>query len=112
MKTFHDYNCPMEAALQVIGGKYKSLILWFLSDKTLRYSEIHRLIPSVTDKILTKQLRELEQDGLIKRKVYPIVPPRTEYSLTDFGKSLCPILAQLCTWGETYLDLTQKPLSN
>jgi DNA-binding HxlR family transcriptional regulator len=108
MKTYQGYNCPLEAALQIIGGKYKSLILWFLADKTLRYSELHKLIPSATDKMLTKQLRELEQDGLINRKVYPIVPPRTEYSLTDFCKSLCPILEQLCNWGESYLDLTEK----
>lgn len=98
--------CPMETTIQLIGGKYKAVILWHLMGKTLRYSEIHRLMPGATDKMLTQQLRELERDGLINRTVYPIVPPKTEYFLTDFGKSLTPILDAMCNWGTEYLKKT------
>ncbi len=100
-----EYSCPVEATIQLIGGKYKAVILWHLMDKvTLRYSELHKLIPKATDKMLTQQLRELEKDKLINRKVYPVIPPKTEYSLTDFGKSLTPILDELCNWGKNYLE--------
>lgn len=99
------YICPVEATIQMIGGKYKAVILWHLMDKNvLRYSELHKLVPKATDKMLAQQLRELEKDGLIKRVVYPVVPPKTEYSLTDFGKSLTPILDELCNWGKNYLE--------
>ena len=101
------YNCPVVATFQLIGGKYKAVILWHLMGKTLRYSELHKRMPKATDKMLAQQLRELEKDGLIKRKVYPVIPPKTEYSLTDFGKSLTPILDELCKWGEDYLNGTQ-----
>ena len=101
------YNCPVEATIQLIGGKYKAVILWHLMGKTLRYSEWHKRMPKATDKMLAQQLRELEKDGLIIRKVYPVIPPKTEYSLTDFGKSLTPILDELCKWGEDYLNETQ-----
>lgn len=86
-----------------VRGKYKAVILWHLMNKTLRYNEIHKLIPKATDKMLAQQLRELEKDGLINRKVYPVVPPKTEYSLTKFGETLTPILDELCNWGEQYL---------
>ena len=92
---------------QRFGGKYKAVILWHLMGKTLRYSELHKRMPKATDKMLAQQLRELEKDGLINRKVYPVIPPKTEYSLTDFGKSLTPILDELCKWGEDYLNETQ-----
>lgn len=101
------YNCPVEATIQLIGGKYKAVILWHLMGKTLRYSELHKRMPKATDKMLAQQLRELEKDGLINRKVYPVIPTKTEYSLTDFGKSLTPILDELCKWGEDYLNETQ-----
>ena len=101
------YNCPVEATIQLIGGKYKAVILWHLMGKTLRYSELHKRMPKATDKMLAQQLRELEKDGLINRKVYPVIPPKTEYSLTGFGKSLTPILDELCKWGEDYLNETQ-----
>lgn len=103
MQTFRGYHCPLEASLKLIGGKYKALILWFLTDKTLRYNEIHKLIPHVTDKMLTKQLRELEDDGLIHREAYAVIPPRTEYSLTVLGDSLSPILERLCDRGKSCL---------
>ena len=104
MRTNNNYNCPVEATIDLIGGKYKAVILWHLMGKTLRYSELHRLVSRATDKMLAQQLRELEKDGLISRKVYPIVPPRTEYSLTDFGRTLVPILDAMCNWGSDYLD--------
>ncbi len=101
------FTCPVEAAISMIGGKYKAVILWYLMNDTLRYSELHRKIPRATDKMLAQQLRELERDGLINRVVYPVVPPKTEYSLTEYGKTLAPILDALCDWGEDYLSLHQ-----
>ena len=81
------FTCPVEATLRLVGGKYKAVILWHLMDAgTLRYHELHRRIPRATDKMLAQQLRELERDGLLRRAVYPVVPPKTEYSLTDFGQ--------------------------
>lgn len=77
------YYCPIDAALSIIGGKYKTIILYHLLNKTLRYNEIHRLIPQATPKMLTQQLRELEEDKVINRTVYPVVPPKTEYSLQN-----------------------------
>ena len=91
MKCPNTFNCPVEATLDLIGGKYKALILWHLIDTTLRFNEIGKLIPQATPKMLTQQLRELENDSLIIRTVYPVVPPKVEYSLSDFGKSIIPI---------------------
>ena len=99
-----EFTCPVEITIQLIGGKYKAIILWHLMNGTLRYSELHRRIPKATDKMLAQQLRELEKDGLINRVVYPVVPPKTEYSLTDFGRSLTPILDEMCNWGKSYLE--------
>lgn len=94
------FHCPVEAALSLIGGKYKCIIIWHLMQRTHRYSELHRLVPQATPKMLTQQLRELEADGVIHREVYPVVPPRTEYSLTEFGKSLTPVVQAICDWGK------------
>ena len=98
MKCPNTFNCPVEATLDLIGGKYKALILWHLIDTTLRFNEIGKLIPQATPKMLTQQLRELENDSLIIRTVYPVVPPKVEYSLSDFGKSIIPILDAMCKW--------------
>ena len=84
--------------------KYKALILWHLINKTLRFNEISKLIPKATPKMLTQQLRELERDLLIIRVVYPVVPPKVEYSLSNLGKSIIPVLDAMCNWGEGYLD--------
>lgn len=92
-------NCPVSATLHLIGGKYKALLLWHLTERTLRFGELSRLVPEATKKMLTQQLRELESDGLIHREVYPVVPPKVEYSLTDTGKSLFPILEAMYAWG-------------
>lgn len=92
-------HCPVEATLSLIGGKYKSLILWKLMGGTLRFSQLSRETPGATPKMLTRQLRELEADGLIRREVFPVVPPRVEYSLTDFGRSIRPVLESMYAWG-------------
>ena len=102
MKRFATYDCsrgcPVEAALEIIGGKWKGVVLFHLLDGTLRFNELHRAVGDVTQRILTKQLRELEADGLVARKVYPVVPPKVEYSLTEKGHSLGPILNALRDW--------------
>ncbi len=97
-------HCPVEATINLIGGKYKSLILWNLISGTLRFSDLRREVPGATPKMLTQQLRQLETDGLIKRKVYPVVPPKVEYSLTEFGKSIKPVLESMYSWGTGYLQ--------
>ncbi len=96
-------KCPVSATMELIGGKYKALILWHLSDGTLRYSELRHRIAGATPKMLTQQLRELEQDDLIHREAYAEVPPRVEYSLTNLGKSVLPVLAAMRDWGAEYL---------
>jgi DNA-binding HxlR family transcriptional regulator len=91
--------CPVTATLQAIGGKWKVLILWHLQGEKKRFSELHRIVTGISQKILTQELRDLEAEGLISREVYPIVPPRVEYSLTEFGDSLSPVLAAMKNWG-------------
>ena len=103
--------CPVSATLDLIGGKYKSLILWHLADGKLRFSQLNKLIPQATAKMLTQQLREMEIQGLIHREVYPVVPPKVEYSLTDLGRSLMPVLIAMRDWGAEYLR-TQNLTSN
>ncbi len=97
------YHCPVEATLDLIGGKYKTLILWHLAGGPQRFSQLQRLILRATPKMLTQQLRELEEDGLIHREVFPVVPPRVEYSLTARGESLLPILHAMRDWGTAFL---------
>lgn len=99
-----EYICSVEAALNEIGGKWKSLILCALKDGKLRFSEINNKLPDITQRMLTKTLRELEKDGIINRKVYAEVPPKVEYSLTPKGKSVIPILDALCQWGKEYCE--------
>ena len=96
--------CPVETTLELIGGKYKSLILWHLVNQTLRFSELKRRIPAATPKMLTQQLRELEASELIHREVYPVVPPKVEYSLTKLGESIIPLLRSMYDWGDYYLE--------
>lgn len=96
-------RCPVETTLEMIGGKYKALILWHLSEGTLRFSELKKAISNATPKMLTQQLRELERDKLIHRKVYPVIPPKVEYSLTETGHSLLPVLMAMRDWGAGYL---------
>jgi DNA-binding HxlR family transcriptional regulator len=102
------YNCPVEAALDVIGGKWKVLILCRLRQGVLRFGELRRLVPGVSERVLTQQLRELERDGVVRRTVYAEVPPRVEYALTAFGETLKPVLAMLYRWGETHLGRIER----
>ena len=98
------FNCPVEATLSVIGGKWKVVILFHLSSSgTLRFAELRRKIPGVSERMLTQQLRELEQDGIVCRVVYPEVPPKVEYSLTDYGRTLRPICDLMCDWGKKHM---------
>ena len=96
-------QCPVEKTLEMIGGKYKALILWHLAEKKLRFSELRRAITSATPQMLTQQLPELETNNLIHREVFPVIPPKVEYSLTETGRSLMPILMAMRDWGATYL---------
>lgn len=98
-------GCAVEATLGLIDGKWKGVVLFHLLDGTLRFSEIRRKLPSVTQRMLTNQLRELEADGLIDRRVFPEVPPRVEYSLTERGRSLRPVIMALKEWGDAHAAL-------
>ena len=95
------FNCPVEATLSLIGGKYKPLILWHLVDRPLHYMELQRRIPSATPKMLSQQLHDLEGCGMIHREVIPEKPPKTVYSLTAFGESIIPVIDAMCQWGRT-----------
>jgi DNA-binding HxlR family transcriptional regulator len=104
-KTF---NCEKELTLTVIGGKWKMLILWHLGKEgTKRFGELKSLMPGITQRMLVSQLRELEEDLIVNRKVYPVVPPKVEYSLTGHGRSLMPILESMYEWGKTYMETVQ-----
>lgn len=98
------YGCPIEAALDVIGGRWKGVLLFHLLDGPKRNSELRRRVPGIAPRVLAQQLRELEAAGVVARTVYPEVPPRVEYALTPFGRILEPLLLNLRDWGETYLD--------
>lgn len=104
--TRYDCNlgCPVEAALEIIGGKWKGVILYHLLSETIRFNQLRRLMPEVTQRMLTRQLRELEANNLISRKVYPEVPPKVEYSITEYGKTLAPIIYALQAWGLQHLE--------
>ncbi|MFC4321603.1 winged helix-turn-helix transcriptional regulator [Litchfieldia salsa] len=99
------FNCEKELTLHVIGGKWKMLIMWHLGKEgTKRFSELKSMIPDITQKMLANQLRELEEDLIIHREVYPVVPPKVEYSLTDHGETLMPILEKMYEWGKNYRE--------
>lgn len=97
------FTCPVEATLSLIGGKYKPIILWHLIKQPLHYMELQRLISNATPKMLSQQLRDLEKSGMISREVIPEKPPKTIYSLTNFGESIIPVLDSMCDWGTGYL---------
>jgi DNA-binding HxlR family transcriptional regulator len=100
-------ECGVRATLHIIGGKWKPVIAFHLLEGTLRFGELRRLLPDATQKMLTQQLRELERDGVVSRKIYQQVPPKVEYSLTPHGRTLRPILKALCQWGQAHLEQTR-----
>ncbi|WP_082035896.1 winged helix-turn-helix transcriptional regulator [Pedobacter lusitanus] len=108
-KRQQEYTCAMEAALSVISGKWKMEILNELRFGARRYSEINRNVPGITEKMLSQQLRELEEDGVIRRKVYPEVPPKVEYSFTELGAELTGIFKALEIWGSHFVTGTDQP---
>ncbi len=97
----HDkpYHCAMDVTMDYIGGKWKTVVLWYLKNNTLRFGELKKQIPEITEKMLSIQLKGLEEDGLVKREVFPEVPLRVEYSLTEFGNTLIPVLDAIAKWG-------------
>jgi DNA-binding HxlR family transcriptional regulator len=96
-------DCPLTALIDMIGGRWKVLALWHLRERTKRFTELRRLMPGVTQKMLTQQLRQLEADGLVRREVFPQVPPKVEYSLTSTGEELCGLLSTLSKWAKTHM---------
>jgi DNA-binding HxlR family transcriptional regulator len=109
-KTF---NCEKELTLTIIGGKWKMLIMWHLGKEgTKRFGELKSMMPGITQRMLVSQLRELEEDQIVHRKVYPVVPPKVEYSLTEHGRSLMPILKSMDEWGKNYMETVIEPEMN
>lgn len=99
IKNDKQYTCPIEITLSIIGGKWKTIILWHLSNhEILRYGELKKSLNGITHKMLSKQLKELESDGLIDRKEYQQIPPKVEYSLTKRGQTMIPLLDTMCQW--------------
>jgi DNA-binding HxlR family transcriptional regulator len=103
-KTIQPEKCPVETSIDVLAGKWKILILWYLLSETKRFGELQKLMPKITQKMLIQKLRELERDEIVHREVYPVVQPKVEYSLTSYGKSLKPILKSLYLWGEIHKE--------
>ena len=106
-----NFGCPVEATLDVIGGKWKGVILYHLMERTYRFGELRKTMPGITQHVLTKQLRELEDDGLVNRRVYAQVPPKVEYSLTDDGRSLEDIIMKMHAWGTRRFARQSAPAS-
>lgn len=102
--VYDPQRCPLTATLGVIGGKWKGILWWRLSNGLGRFGELRRAIPQITKKMLVQQLRELERDGIVHREVFPEVPPRVQYALTAYGRSLGPVIDALCGWGAEHLQ--------
>lgn len=100
----HQFRCDVEATLSVIGGKWKIMLIWFLIEEERRFSAFRRQFPEITQKVLTQQLRELETDGIVHREVFPQIPPKVEYSLTEFGRSLLPVMSAIDGWGRGNME--------
>ncbi|MBK8498499.1 MAG: helix-turn-helix transcriptional regulator [Flavobacteriales bacterium] len=95
----HIYHCALDVAMDHIGGKWKTIVLWYLRKDRKRFSELRKLIPGITEKMLSMQLRQLEKDGLVSRRIHAEVPPRVEYALTAHGRTLLPLLEEIAKWG-------------
>lgn len=106
------YHCALDVTMDYIGGKWKTVVLWYLRKDVKRFGELKKHIPGITDKMLTLQLRELENDGIVTRKMYPVVPPKVEYFLTDFGKSLLPVLEEIAKWGRKLSETKGKMIES
>jgi len=101
-------TASVNLTIRVMGGKWKALLLWNLSSGTKRFSELQKLMEGVTQKMLTQQLRELEEDGLISRKIYPVVPPKVEYTISEYGKTLQPVLDAMSKWGDNHFQKNKE----
>ena len=108
-KKFH---CAMDITINFIGGKWKTVVLWYLRKDKKRFNELNKLNPGITEKMLSIQLKNLENDGIIARKQYPEIPPRVEYYLTDFGRTLIPMLEEIAKWGRTLAESKGKMIDN
>ncbi len=95
----NEFHCAMDVTMHYIGGKWKTVVLWYLRKDKKRFSELRKLIPNITEKMLSIQLKDLEHDGIVARRIYPEVPPKVEYYLTDFGRTLIPMLEEIAKWG-------------
>lgn len=104
-RSKRNFECPVEVSLSVLGGKWKGLILFHLQKDTRRFNELQRLLPGITQRMLARQLRELESSNIVQRKIYQQSPPKVEYSLTEFGLTLSPILQSLHEWGKEYIHV-------
>ncbi len=102
------YHCALDVTMNFIGGKWKTVVLWYLRNKTMRFGEIRKRIPDITEKMLSLQLKSLEDDGLIKREAFAEVPLRVEYSLTEFGRTLVPVVESIARWGRTLSEQEGK----
>jgi len=103
-KRYHSISdCPITGAIDIIGGKWKPIIIWLLLERPYRFGELHKTIPGMALKVLSRQLKELEQDGIVNREVFAEVPPRVEYSLTPKGKSLSGVMLQLSEWSKEHI---------
>lgn len=100
-----EFHCPVEVSMDILSGKWKCLMLWHLHEGTKRYTELERIVPGVSQKMLTQQLKEMERDGLVVRTAYPEIPPRVEYSLTELGKTAFPILKMMHSWAIEQLKI-------
>ncbi|MCC3374933.1 helix-turn-helix domain-containing protein [Cohnella sp. REN36] len=107
--NFAARDCPIETVIRVLGGKWKPTILWHLLDATRRFSELEKLIPDITQKMLAQHLRELEADGVVTRTVYPTVPPKVEYSLSEYGMTIVPVMEAMCSWGNRHQTM-ERPM--
>lgn len=108
-EELHDATCPIYITQNIIAGKWKLVIIWQLKNSKKRFSELQKALPDIRQGYLTQQLRELEQDGLVHREVYNVVPPKVEYSLTEIGTKFLEVMGKMCEWGQEYMEYINKP---